>query len=139
MSTDRMSRRDFLRRMGAGSVAAAAATLPGCGGGETASKETSDATLGPIPTDKMTYRTTPSSGDKVSLLGYGCMRWPTRKEGEEEVLDQEEINRLVDTALKHGVNYFDTSPAYCRGRSEEATGIALARHPRDSYFIATKL
>lgn len=139
MSTDRISRRDFLRRMGAGSVAAAAATLPGCGGGETASKETSDATLGPIPTDKMTYRTTPSSGDKVSLLGYGCMRWPTRKEGEEEVLDQEEINRLVDTALKHGVNYFDTSPAYCRGKSEEATGIALARHPRDSYFIATKL
>ncbi|MDE6772636.1 MAG: aldo/keto reductase, partial [Muribaculaceae bacterium] len=37
------------------------------------------------------------------------------------------------------VNYFDTSPAYCKGFSERSTGIALARHPRDKYFIATKL
>ena len=49
------------------------------------------------------------------------------------------VNDLVDTAIAHGVNYFDTSPAYCKGRSERATGIALGRHPRDSYFIATKL
>jgi len=49
------------------------------------------------------------------------------------------VNRLVDKALKHGVNYFDTSPAYCKGKSEHATGVALSRHPRDSYFIATKL
>ncbi|MFR6635024.1 MAG: aldo/keto reductase [Alistipes onderdonkii] len=41
--------------------------------------------------------------------------------------------------LLHGVNYFDTSPAYCRGHSEHATGVALSRHPRDKYFIATKL
>ena len=39
--------------------------------------------------------------------------------------------QAVDTAPAHGVNYFDTSPAYCRGRSERATGIALKRHPRD--------
>ena len=45
----------------------------------------------------------------------------------------------MDTAIAHGVNYFDTSPAYCKGRSEHATGIALSRHPRDTYFIATKL
>lgn len=45
----------------------------------------------------------------------------------------------MDYALAHGVNYFDTSPAYCQGRSERATGIALHRHPRSSYFIATKL
>ena len=56
-----------------------------------------------------------------------------------EVIDQEAVNDLVDTALKHGVNYFDTSPAYCEGFSEHATGIALSRHPRDSYYIATKL
>ena len=37
------------------------------------------------------------------------------------------------------MNYFDTSPAYCKGRSERATGIALKRHPRESYYIATKL
>ena len=73
------------------------------------------------------------------------MRWPTKpvegngaKEGDDEI-DQEMVNRLIDTAIAHGVNYFDTSPAYCKGRSERATGIALSRHPRDSYFIATKL
>ncbi|MDE6171455.1 MAG: aldo/keto reductase, partial [Duncaniella sp.] len=93
---------------------------------------------GPIPKDSMTYRVNPSTGDKVSLLGYGCMRWPTLPE-DAQTLDQEMINRLVDTAIEHGVNYFDTSPAYCRGKSEGATGIALSRHPRESYFIATKL
>ena len=69
------------------------------------------------------------------------MRWPVKsgdKPGD-EVIDQDEVNRLVDTAIAHGVNYFDTSPAYCKGQSEEATGIALSRYPRDSYFIATKL
>ena len=71
--------------------------------------------------------------------GYGCMRWPTIEGDPDDKLDQEEINRLVDKAIAHGVNYFDTSPAYCKGRSEEATGIALSRHPRDSYYIATKL
>jgi len=45
----------------------------------------------------------------------------------------------VDYAIEHGVNYFDTSPAYCRGKSEESTGIALHRHPRDKYFVATKM
>ena len=57
----------------------------------------------------------------------------------QDVIDQEEVNRSVDEALKGGVNYFDTSPAYCKGFSERAMGIALSRHPRQSYFIATKL
>ena len=49
------------------------------------------------------------------------------------------MNRLVDYAIEHGVNYFDTSPVYVQGMSEKATGIALARHPRNSYYLATKL
>ena len=49
------------------------------------------------------------------------------------------VNQMVDYAIAHGVNYFDTSPAYCQGKSEQATGIALSRYPRDKYFIATKL
>ena len=87
---------------------------------------------GEIPTDKMTYRENPTTGDRVSLLGYGMMRLPNKvgsaagNHGEsEEEIDQEEVNRLVKFALDHGVNYFDTSPAYCRGHSEESTGTAL--------------
>ena len=87
-------------------------------------------------------------GEKVSLLGYGMMRLPTvdgkhangwDKGASSEKIDQELVNRQIDYALEHGVNYFDTSPAYCRGESETVLGIALKRHPRNTYFIATKL
>lgn len=134
-----ITRRDFLKMVGG--AGAATVGLAGCG----RAKENVGTleSSGEIPTDRMTYRTNPTTGDRVSILGYGCMRWPTRaaegkKEGEEEI-DQEEVNRLVDFAIAHGVNYFDTSPAYCKGQSERATGIALSRHPRDKYLIATKL
>ena len=93
---------------------------------------------------KMTKRTNPNTGDEVSLLGYGMMRLPvegggTARENPDSPIDQELVNQEVDYALEHGVNYFDTSPAYCQGLSEHATGIALSRHPRDTYYIATKL
>ena len=93
---------------------------------------------------EMTYRTNPNTGDKVSILGYGMMRLPvegggTFRDHPDANIDQEMVNQQIDYALEHGVNYFDTSPAYCKGLSEHATGIALARHPRNSYYIATKL
>ena len=94
----------------------------------------------------MTYRTNPKTGEKVSLLGYGMMRLPViedkdnnKEGGDVTPIDQDMVNRQIDYALEHGVNYFDTSPAYCQGQSERATGIALKRHPRNKYFIATKL
>lgn len=129
-----ISRRDFFKQMGAAGIATAG--LSACGG-------TERETAGAKQPGEMTYRTTPTTGDRVSLLGYGCMRWPMRpkpggKEGEEEV-DQETVNALVDYAIAHGVNYFDTSPAYVRGLSETVTGIALSRHPRDKFLIATKM
>ncbi len=77
----------------------------------------------------------PFSGDTLSLLGYGCMRWPM-KDG---AVVQDTVNSLVDYAIAHGVNYFDVSPAYLGGKSEPATGIALSRHPRSSYFLADKM
>ena len=93
---------------------------------------------------EMTYRTNPNTGDKVSILGYGMMSLPVEaggsaRENPNSDIDQEMVNQQVDYALAHGINYFDTSPVYCKGLSEHATGIALARHPRNSYYIATKL
>ena len=83
-------------------------------------------------------------GDKqVSLLGYGMMRLPTTDgtaaRESEAPIDQEQVNRLVDYAMDHGLNLFDTSPAYCKGDSERVTGIALSRHPRNSFLVSTKL
>lgn len=135
-----MERRSFLKVLGAGAVASTA--IYGCKNATQSTTQDSPST-GEIPTDKMTYRTSPTTGDVVSLLGYGCMRLPTisnssARESNDEI-DQEMVNRLTDYALEHGVNYFDTSPAYCKGKSEHAMGIALSRHPRNSYYIATKL
>ena len=122
-----MDRRSFLKIAGI-SAAAGGLTLTGC------KQEKKGATEG------MTYRVHPENGDKVSILGYGCMRWPVIKnEDGSETVDQEGVNRLVDYALEHGVNYFDAAPMYHHGICEKVTGIALSRHPRDKYFVATKL
>ena len=131
-----ISRREFFKIAGA---SAAAIGLSSCAnGGNTTTSEAEN----PI-TGEMTYRINPTTQDKVSLLGFGMMRLPSvggrsAREGN-EAIDQEMVNQLVDHAMAHGVNYYDTSPAYCQGLSERATGIALSRYPRDKYFIATKL
>ena len=76
----------------------------------------------------------------IGTLGYGCMRWPMVKgEDGRDHVNQEEVNRMVDFAIEHGINYFDTSPVYLGGESEQAASIALNRHPRDKWLIATKL
>ena len=135
-----MNRRDFLKIVGL-TAASSTGLLYGCGSKE---REQSSGVqdLGPVPTDRMTYRNfSESPEDNVSILGYGCMRWPTvpSPDGKGDLIDQDEVNRLVDYAMAHGVNYYDTSPVYVQGWSEKATGIALKRHPRESFKIATKL
>ena len=134
-----MDRRSFLKYIGGSAAAAvpASALITAC-------KPSAGSAAGGSSAGAMTMRTNPNTGDVVSLLGYGMMRLPMLPEGSDEdpqtgLFDQEMINRQVDYALEHGVNYFDTSPVYCRGLSERCTGIALKRHPRDKYFIATKL
>lgn len=139
MNLPMIDRREFLRRFGLGAAATTAA-LAGCDSRKNVVTGDRTSSAG-AHAGEMTMRTNPRTGDKVSLLGYGCMRWPTRPipGGEGEEIDQDAVNELVDYAIAHGVNYFDTAPPYCRGLSEKATGIALSRHPRDSYFIATKM
>jgi hypothetical protein len=133
-----MNRRDFLKVAGSSIVATTAmATMSGCDSDGVHNRI--------IPTDQMTYRTDPKSGNQLSLLGFGMMRLPRvrRRRGESlpdvNDIDQEAVNRLVDYAIAHGVNVFDTAPMYGKGFSEKVTGEALSRHPRDKYFISTKL
>ena len=92
-----------------------------------------------------------ADGRKVSLLGYGAMRLPTvdgghangwAKDGySESGIDQKLLDAQVKYMLDHGVNYFDTSPAYCRGDSEACLGRALkaSGYARGDYVVATKL
>ncbi len=143
-SNNNITRREFFQRLGMGTAAVAGFSLASCSDSEQKGSQSGSSQTGEIPKDKMAYRTNPKTNEKVSLLGYGCMRWPTKPAPTDEdpnadEIDQETVNKLIDFAIEHGVNYFDTSPAYCKGRSEKATGIALKRHPRDKYYIATKL
>ena len=134
-----IDRRDFLKIVGI-TAATSTATLYGCSSKDKSNPDNDTSTSG--TTGKMTYRSFPGLGDdKVSILGYGCMRWPTipSPDGNGDLIDQDAVNELVDYAIAHGVNYFDTSPVYVQGWSEKATGIALKRHPRESFYIATKL
>jgi predicted aldo/keto reductase-like oxidoreductase len=132
-----ISRRNFLKLLGGGAVATAA-VMTGCKP-KIASKAVEEykQQVEP-PVGKMTYRTNPNNQDKVSLLGYGMMRLPSKTENKDDY-DQDMINKQVDYAIEHGVNYFDTSPVYCQGKSETCTGIALKKHNRKDVFIATKL
>jgi predicted aldo/keto reductase-like oxidoreductase len=82
----------------------------------------------------MQYRTDLKSGNKLSIIGFGCMRFPRN-------ITQIDINRtetLIVKAVQDGINYFDT--AYMYGGSEDALGTILAKNNlRHSIFLATKL
>ncbi len=137
MESKNISRRNFLKLFGAGAVGTAA-VMAGCK--DKVSQEVADEYKNQVepPVGKMTYRENPKTKENVSLLGFGMMRLPMKVDNDQE-FDQEMINRQVDYAIEHGVNYFDTSPVYCQGQSERCTGIALSRHKRSEFFVATKL
>ena len=125
-----MDRRDFLKTAGLG---AAAIGVAACSSGISETGAAQQQTG--IPDGEMA-----SNYPGIGLLGYGCMRWPMTEGADgRRVIDQEEVNRLVDVAMAHGVNYYDTSPNYLGGESERATAEALNRYPRDKWLLATKL
>ena len=76
-------------------------------------------------------------GMKLSLLGFGAMRLPVI-DGDDSKIDEETTFRMVDYAMEHGINYYDTAWGYHGEHSEEVMGRALNRFPRDSYYLATK-
>ena len=84
----------------------------------------------------MLYRDVPKNGDKLSVLGYGCMRLPTRFGSIDEKLAEKQILYALD----QGVNYFDTAVPYHSGKSEPFLGRVFSKNGfRDKIKIATKL
>ena len=75
-------------------------------------------------------------GIETSLLGFGCMRFPTNAEGK---IDRELAQEMLDKAIAAGVNYIDTAYPYHNGESELFVGEALKKYDRASYYLATKL
>jgi predicted aldo/keto reductase-like oxidoreductase len=83
----------------------------------------------------MQYRTVPKNGDKLSALGFGCMRLPMKG----QVIDEERAISQIRYAIDHGVNYVDSAPPYHGGESEKVLGKALLDGYRNKVKIATKL
>lgn len=77
----------------------------------------------------MLYRVNPKNNDRLSALGFGCMRFPK---------EEAEVERQLVHAIEQGVNYFDT--AYIYPNSEATLGKILKRNGlREKVKIATKL
>ncbi|MCP3924717.1 MAG: aldo/keto reductase [Desulfobacterales bacterium] len=84
----------------------------------------------------MLYREVPKNGDKLSILGFGAMRLPTRVAQINEKLAEKQILYSIDK----GVNYLDTAVPYHNGKSEPFLGKVLSKNGyRDKVKIATKL
>ena len=75
-------------------------------------------------------------GAETSLLGFGCMRFPTTTEGK---IDEARAEKMLDMAYEAGVNYFDTAYPYHDGASEPFVGRVLNKYDRNTYYLATKL
>ncbi len=79
-------------------------------------------------------------GDQISLLAFGCMRFPTRRNEEGTmVIDRDQTRQLLGYAYANGINYFDTAYNYHNGESEVVTGEILKDFPRESFCLATKM
>jgi len=81
----------------------------------------------------MRYKEFGKTGKRVSVLGFGGMRF--------DPADEELAVRTVRRAVSLGINYFDTAPGYCEDMSERFIGKALASLPekeRASVYVSTK-
>ena len=72
----------------------------------------------------MQYRHLGNFEERVSLLGYGCMRFPVREDDPANIVE-EEAEKLIDQAIASGITYFDTAYPYHGGRSEEVSSRIL--------------
>ena len=84
----------------------------------------------------MKYRKLEKLNKEVSLLGFGCMRFPTTEDGH---IDEVRAMAMMDEAIASGVNYIDTAYPYHDGESEIFVGKVLKKYPRESLFLATKM
>ena len=85
----------------------------------------------------MNYRKFGNTGENISALGFGCMRFPEYQKDEKNFVDQDKVDEMIGRAYELGVNYFDTAPFYCNSNSEAALGHAVKSF-RDKILLSTK-
>jgi len=85
----------------------------------------------------MKYNKFGNTGEKISALGFGCMRFPEYTKDEKKYIEQDKVDQMITCAFENGVNYFDTAPSYCNSNSEAALGHAV-KNFREKILISTK-
>ena len=85
----------------------------------------------------MNYREFGKTGEKISALGFGCMRFPEYTKDGKSIVDGEKVDEMIAYAYRNGVNYFDTAPYYCNSGCEAALGHAVKGF-RDKILISSK-
>ena len=128
-----MNRRDFIKETAALTALAAISRLAAQTGITPADAKSSEPAKD--ASKKVSRRKYKKTDLTVPLLGYGLMRLP-QKNGK---IDRELAQKLVDTAMAAGVNYFDTAQPYHNGESQQFIGEAMKKYPRDTYMLTTKL
>ncbi len=83
----------------------------------------------------MLTRNNNKNGDELSILGFGCMRFPMKGGS----IDEARSIAMIRDAIDKGINYFDTAYFYHNGKSESLLGEALSGGYREKVKIATKL
>ena len=86
---------------------------------------------------KMNYRQFGNTGENISALGFGCMRFPEYEKDGKKYVDTDKVDEMLAKAYERGVNYFDTAPYYCNGGSEAALGHGVKQF-RDKILLSTK-
>ena len=85
----------------------------------------------------MNYRQFGNTGEKISALGFGCMRLPEIEKDGQWSIDMDKAGPMLMRGYELGINYFDSAPYYCHGNSEKAVGEAL-QSVRDKILLSTK-
>lgn len=85
----------------------------------------------------MNYRQFGSTGQQISALGFGCMRFPEYEKNGKKFVDTDKVDQMIAEGYARGINYFDTAPSYCSGNSEAALGHAV-KDFRDKILLSTK-
>ncbi len=135
-----ISRREALKRIGFGALAIAGgySLITSCKG-----KVKDEAANGTLV---MATRKDKATGREISLLGYGCMRFPTYDTGETNArgrkimaIDMEKSQAIIDHAYASGITHYDTAWNYHNEKSAVAIGQMLKKYPRESFTLANKM
>ncbi len=85
----------------------------------------------------MNYRKFGNTGEEISALGFGCMRFPELEVDGKKIVDLDKTDEMLAKAYERGVNYFDTAPYYCNSNSEAALGHGVKAF-REKVLLSSK-